>query len=420
MNHEYRTFQVTSPDPADNPWYPAWLTAVQQGFHDPHPTDRFLRHQLAIEAAHGSVARGVWSTDSPEYALGADIPVATFMEWRGSLNVGGSLIDCHQISDVTVRASHRRQGIARNLMTASLTQAKESGLAVAALTATEATIYGRFGFGAAIFKDQIELRVGSGFDLQVPVTGTCEYLSTDRLAEAATEVFRTFHATQTGSIDRNPPQMELRTGLIVKSSREANTKIRAIGHWDDDGTLDGYATWTSSDREDMIRVIDFVPTNQRASTAMWSFLASLDLVRRVRFNLARNDEHLPWAITDRRRYIVREHDDLLWLRPLDPARLLTARNYYADGDVRLRVVDKLGIAEGTWDLHVRDGHATCEPTDAEPQVEIGVAALGSTVLGGVNIHAMSTVGNVTGEQPAIDELGILLRRRREPWCITPF
>ena len=420
VKHEYRTHEVTSAKLSENPWYRAWLTAVQQGFHDPHPTEEFLEHQLSIEAEHGTVMRGVWDLEPRDYALGTDIPVATFMEWNGSLNVGGSVIDCHQISDVTVRASHRRQGIARNLMTASLTAAKERGLAVAALTATEATIYGRFGFGAAIFKDQIELRVGSGFDIHAPITGTCEYLDVQQLAEASRVVFDKFHATQTGSIGRCAPVMEVLNGSVEKSTRKHDDKIRAVGHWDEQGNLDGYATWKSADRDDAINVIDFVPTNTDASVAMWAFLGSLDLVRRVRFNRARNDEHLPWALTDRRRYIVKEHDDLLWLRVLDPAAVLTARNYYTEGEVCFRVIDTMGIADGVWRLTVEKGKATCVPTDDEPELDINVAALGSTLLGGVNIHALTTVGWVKGNQEAIDVFGMLLRRRREPWCITPF
>ena len=151
MNLKYETHHVTSADPNDNPWYPAWLTAVQQGFHDPYPSQKFLEHQLKIDAERQATARTVLDSERPTYGLGKDIPVATFMDWTGELNVGGKVIDCHQISEVTVLASHRRQGIATTLMTESLTDAKEKGLAVAALTATEAAIYGRFGFGPANF-----------------------------------------------------------------------------------------------------------------------------------------------------------------------------------------------------------------------------------------------------------------------------
>lgn len=143
-------------------------------------------------------------------------------------------------------------------------------------------------------------------------------------------------------------------------------------------------------------------------------------MRRVRFDNARNDEHLPWALADRRRYHINEHNDFLWLRVIDPAALLEARNYYTEGDVTFRVVDSMGFADGTWRLTVQDGKGTCEPYEGEPQVEIDVPALGSTLLGGVNIQALETVGWVRGDEDAVDKLGILLQRRREPWCVTYF
>lgn len=420
MNLKYETHHVTSSNPDDHPWYPAWLTAVQQGFHDPYPSQKFLEHQLKIDAERKATARTVLDDESRKYGLGKDIPVATFMDWTGELNVGGKVIDCHQISEVTVLASHRRQGIATTLMTESLTDAKEKGLAVAALTATEAAIYGRFGFGPAIFSTSVELHAGSGFSVSAPVTGSCEYIDVTQLAEASRHVFDKFHAYQTGSINRCAPEMEIRNGSIDKRSRETNDKTRAIGHWNEKGELDGYATWRLESRGGALDVIDFVPCNTNASIAMWSFLGSLDLVRRVRFDNARNDEHLPWALADRRRYQINEHNDFLWLRVIDPKALLEARNYYTEGDVTFRVVDPMGIADGTWRLTVKDGKGTCEPYEGEPQVEIDVPALGSTLLGGVNIQALETVGWVRGDEDAVDKLGILLQRRREPWCVTYF
>mgnify|MGYP002719639567 FL=1 len=233
-------------------------------------------------------------------------------------------------------------------------------------------------------------------------------------------MFDKFHARQTGSINRCAPEMEIRNGSIDKPTREPNNKTRAIGHWNEKGELDGYATWRLESRGGALDVIDFVPCNTDASIAMWAFLGSLDLVRRVRFNNARNDEHLPWALADRRRYQINEHNDFLWLRVIDPKALLEARNYYTEGDVTFRVVDSMGFADGTWRLTVKDGKGACEPYEGEPQVEIDVPALGSTLLGGVNIQALETVGWVRGDEDAVDKLGILLQRRREPWCVTYF
>lgn len=388
------------------------------GFHDSRPDDSFMEHQLQIEASQRSLIRGAWPTDPPEFGLPNDIPVATFMEWDGSLNVGGSLVDCLQISEVTVRTSHRRKGLLRSLMTTSLTEASERGIPVAALTVSEASIYGRFGFGPAVFEDSVVLRTGWDFSLEVPPTGTVEYLNPERLTEATHEVYERFHSMQTGSIGRTAPSHEAYNGSLDKD-RKPSKRIRAAGHWNDDGFLDGYVTWQPSKKEGEIDIVDFVPTTEAASLALWAFVASLDLIRRVHLRRGRVDEHLPWTLTDSRRYSVKDRGDLLWLRVLDPVACLTARNYYSDGEVSLRVVDDMGFADGTWRLSVKDGSATMTSVE-KADVEIDARALGSALLGGVNVQALATAGQVRGDATAIDELGILLARRRAPWCITPF
>ena len=48
---------------------------------------------------------------------------------------------------IGVLPTHRRRGVTRELLDAQIAGAREQGIAVAALTASEATIYGRFGFG---------------------------------------------------------------------------------------------------------------------------------------------------------------------------------------------------------------------------------------------------------------------------------
>lgn len=419
MTHEFRTHQITSPNLEDNPWYPAWLAAVQEGFHDERPSETLLKHQLEIEAAHRSTMRGVHDDSPREYALPSEQPVATFTEWDGSMNVGGATIDVLQISDVTVRASHRRRGLLRKLMTTSLSEAKERGLPLAALTVTEASIYGRFGFGAAVFEHHVELDVRHGFTVDAPISGTVEYIAIDALDRVSREVFDRFHVWQTGSIGRSDAILPVYSGRL-DGKREPSTKVRAVGHWDDDGVLDGYVTWKSGDQRGQVKVIDFIACTDDAVLALWSFLGSLDLVESVSFRRARVDEQLPWAIGDRRRYRITHTDDLLWLRILDPAAALSARNYYRDGSIRLRVLDRMGLAAGTWDMVVRDGAAQLTPTLEQADVELDVRALASLLLGGVNVGALETAGLVHGASDAVDLLGILMGRRREPWCMTPF
>jgi predicted acetyltransferase len=67
---------------------------------------------------------------------------------------GGSL-PCAGISVVGVYPTHRRRGVLRAMMDAQLLDVHERGEPLAALWASEETIYGRFGYGLASWCGEI-------------------------------------------------------------------------------------------------------------------------------------------------------------------------------------------------------------------------------------------------------------------------
>ena len=69
---------------------------------------------------------------------------------------------------------HSRRGLLRRLMTGELDRARRDGYPVALLTATEATIYGRFGFGAATFNREVTVDATTRLQLKAPTVGSVE------------------------------------------------------------------------------------------------------------------------------------------------------------------------------------------------------------------------------------------------------
>lgn len=421
MEYSFIKHTLSGHDPADNPQIRPWLAAVELGFHHPSPPERFVAHELQVESQNDVTLRGAFAAAAPPHALPTTQPVATFTEWEGSLNIGGSLLPVHQISDVTVRPAHRRRGLLRRLMTDSLTEAKERGLAMSALTATEATIYGRFGFGPAVFTENIELSCSPGFHLTTPLPGVVDHLDPTDLIDVTGAVFHAFHSQQAGSIARGPAQHEVLIGALEHRTREEASGLRAAAHWDEDQKIDGYVTWSVNDSGDTATVIDMVGTTERAQLSLWEFLGSLDLIKKVRARNVPTDTPLPWALADRRWYRVNASNDSLWLRILDPVAVLTARDYMHEGSVSIRVVDDLGLADGEWRIDVANGRAAVTPiAEGTADVELEVSALSSTVLDGVRVSALEAAGLIRGDLRRIDVLESLLARRRAPWCATFF
>ena len=78
------------------------------------------------------------------------------------MRVPGALAAVAGVSLVAVLPSHRRRGILASLMRHQLDDLHERGDAVAALFASEARIYGRFGYGRASWHAGFSLRGGEG------------------------------------------------------------------------------------------------------------------------------------------------------------------------------------------------------------------------------------------------------------------
>ncbi|HLB19102.1 MAG TPA: GNAT family N-acetyltransferase, partial [Gaiellaceae bacterium] len=73
------------------------------------------------------------------------------------LTVPGGALPTAGVTVVGVLPTHRRQGVLRAMMRAQLDDAHEHGEPLAALWASEESIYGRFGYGLASFCGEITL-----------------------------------------------------------------------------------------------------------------------------------------------------------------------------------------------------------------------------------------------------------------------
>jgi predicted acetyltransferase len=76
-------------------------------------------------------------------------PVALAAAYAFELTIPGGQLPCAGVTWVGVLPSHRRQGILRDLMKRQLADVQGWGEPIAALWASEAAIYGRFGYGLA-------------------------------------------------------------------------------------------------------------------------------------------------------------------------------------------------------------------------------------------------------------------------------
>jgi predicted acetyltransferase len=395
-----------------------WIEAVLRGFSEDRPDDDAVERWVKHYRADQVTVRGAWL---PEGEFGAGpMPVATYASLDKTLNAGRELLPLRMITDVTTSATHRRQGLLRRMIEDDLADAVAAGVPIAALTAAEATIYGRWGFGPSTFRVSAEVDTTPGFGFRDFVDpGRVELVEPADAWPHVKAVFDTFHARQRGSVAWPSPYEDMHTGAWDPQSGGANRKLRAAVHLDATGAVDGFVLWKPGE-DNTVKVDEMATLTPHAQLALWSFLGSMDRVAKVTFNLFHPDDPLMWALTDLNRVKTTEVKEFLWLRLLDVPRCLAARPWSADGSVVVEVDDPQGHAAGRFTVTTADGVATVTRTDDEPDVRLTAETLGSLYLGAVPVRQLHRAGRLDGSDEAVRRLGAMADLGEPAYSLTGF
>ena len=399
-----------------------WLQAERRGFHMTAGNDG----QLAEVRAAAPRRRTVGVFD-PESLIEAE-PVATTQSWAAPLTVpGGAQVHTWCISSVTVAPTHRRRGIARALLEGELRAAAAAGLPLAALTVSETTIYGRYGFGAATFADVMEIETKRVRWTGPDAPGRVRFVEPSRLLPDALRITDAVRAFQPGALRYDEHLLGTAIGLYG-DDRE---KLRTVRYDDANGVPQGFACYgltpTEGDFTKHTATVRYLlGATDEAVAALWRFLLELDLVSTVRATERPVDEPAVWQLGDLRA-ARRRRSDRLWLRVLDVPAALAARRYAAPVSLVLEVDDPYGFAAGRFLLEAGAdgaGHVARlegEAPEGAASVALPVSELSAIYLGGVAATTLARAGRITEHAPGA---ALVLERafaaERAPWLTLEF
>ncbi|KRC59058.1 hypothetical protein ASE14_14790 [Agromyces sp. Root81] len=389
----------------------AWVEADHRGFHHSRPRQIDLDFDLGMLAE-----RRVHGVYDPTMA-DPSVPVATVSSWPTGLSVpGGRSVDAWAVSSVTVSPTHRRRGIARALMLAELQNARAAGAALAMLTATEATIYGRYGYAPAARAATVFVDRRRAHWVGPDAPGRVQFVDAASIREIAPALARRAVARTPGEIDRWPALLDHVLGLHDPESERSRAR-RVVRYDDERGNPQGFAVFrvTREPNEPGVAEFDFLAAaTDDAERALWRFLVEQDFVSGTRGLLRSVDEPLPWLLEDPRAVTVSNVVDHLWVRVIDPVAALSARSYSTPGRLVIEVDDTVGIAGGRFELVVdergRAEVAAIDRADAAASatgvrgIRLGVRELGAIYLGGVHPSVLARAGRIEETSPRSVEL----------------
>lgn len=348
--------------------------------------------------------------------------VGTASDFQFTLTVPGGKVAAAGVTAVGVLPSHRRRGILSQMMRRQLEDVRARPEPVAVLWASEGGIYDRYGYGIASMCSKIDIdRDRARFRGSPEPVGRARLLPDEKAVDILADVYETVSAETPGMYERTREWWEAHRLADPEGERHGGGPLfKAV--WELDGRVEAYALYRVHQKWDTepvghVQVLETMGTSSLAIREMWRFLIGIDLVARIKAGIEPAIHPLQFMLAEPRRLRARLNEGL-WVRIIDLPDALQSRSYADEGSIVIDIEDELLPANaGRWRLTSSGSTATVEPTGDDPDLRLGIGALGSVYLGGFSFTQVAQ-----GEE--IEEISAgamwnadrLFRTERQPWC----
>jgi predicted acetyltransferase len=338
------------------------------------------------------------------------------------MSVPGNLAPMAGVTWVSVKPTHRRQGIVSEMMRHQLTDIRERGEPLASLWASESIIYGRFGYGLSTESvgwsiERPHARLASGDR----VAGRYRLVTIEEVLRDWPQFYDSVRSGTPGMFSRTEPHWRYH-----RFYTRDKDKARFWVQYEVAGAIAGYVHYrtTSTEVENLaanhLEVIELIAANDEAYRALWEYVFGVDLVAKISAYHRPVDEPLVHMLADTRR-LLRRPQDGLWMRIVDAEAALSLRRYSREGSLVLDMTDPfLEWGNGRYLLEADADGATCVATTREPDISMGVRDLGAVYMGATSFTSLARAGRLEGDREALLQADAMFRWDPLPWCPEVF
>jgi predicted acetyltransferase len=332
-------------------------------------------------------------------------------------SVPGAVLPCGGVTVVGVSPTHRRRGVLRAMMDAQLRDIYERGEPLAALWASEETIYGRFGYGIAAWCGEVRIpRAWNAYVQPLERRGRTRFVTPEQAQTLFPPVWDALMHERPGVFQRTKAWWEVRR-LRMPDEEKANP--RQFVALDLDGSVQAYAIYRMFPDFDggsfnaRLEVSEVVGMTPEATAEIWRFVLDIDLYGTLECSLLPVDHALFTLLANPRRARFRLGDSL-WMRLVDVGAALSGRKYASDGAIIFDVRDAVcPWNEGRWKLEGGSAARTDEAAD----LALDVSELGSAYLGAVSFSQLRDGLRLQElSDGAVRRADAIFEWRPLPWC----
>ena len=381
---------------------------------------RVMGHAFGFDPNEKTLDRfhSLWEPARSRNAYDGGKMVATLGAFSLQLSVPGAVLPAAGTSMVAVLPSHRRRGLLRKMMLSHLDDVAEHEEPVAALWASESSIYGRFGFGTASSAVDVTAPTAHGrFHRLAPEPAPVELISADEARAVVPQIQDKIRSTWPGMFARNEAWWSGRWFLDPEGERAGASSRRygVTSHGDGYVIYRQKEKWTAGNPDGEVMVEDLVAETPESWSGLWAFVLNHDLASQVTANLRSPHDPLFNFLAGPRRTSLRPGDGI-WVRLQDPVRALASRRYFAEGDLVIEAHDPLDERVHTLLLEAGPEGASCSATDREPEIVLDLEDLGAVYLGWSRFRSFARAGRLSGDQQALARADALFSWDPAPWC----
>ena len=346
---------------------------------------------------------------------------ATYGAWPFRVRLNGRSVAMAGITMVATLPEYRRRGLLRSVMTKALAEQRERGQSIAILWASMGAIYQRYGFGLASLDVTYEIhprhiRFADGSSAE----GTVRLHSKEEARPILEAVYKEFS---------RPRNLMIQRAAAIWDIRQQGERQHFGVYYDAAGEARGFVQFeTGTDAtlapspNQTIDVRDWAALDADAYRGLWEFLGAHDLVGRVTWWRAPEDDPAPFLFLEPRE-LRRRTQDAIWMRITDVAAALPQRPYGDADALTLRVVDELcPWNDGTWVLETTGEESTVAAADgATADLTLPASSLAVLVAGSWSATSLARAGRLeAADERALARADRVFATAYAPWCNDNF
>jgi predicted acetyltransferase len=366
----------------------------------------------------------------PDWTLCAFVDgrlATTYAAWPLEMYFSGAIIPVGGITWVSTHPLYRRHNCLRQVTETHFKRLHETGgPAIIALQASLAAIYQRYGYAVVSTKNS--------YSIEPQYLRWVSTQSSDGQLREASEadidsmvaIYNRFAEPRVGFLKRGPQMQNAPGNFSVLMVMPPALPVKII--YRESGQDLGYAIYSSlrdtsggNPLGQRIVISDIAYLSPAAYHAIWSYFSHMDIINRIDWGKAPQDDPLPHLLQEPRKLNLTAADGLLG-RLVDVERALPQRPYSDPGLLTFDVIDELcPWNQGSWSMEVSPAGNEIKHYTGKTQLTLPVSTLAMLFFGQINATQAAAMGRLEVNQ--LDKLALwdkIWRTAYRPACADVF